>query len=119
MGAENYDLANPDCHLCCDHLVLRQRASRVHVLHGPAHSCRRTDGDGDEARCATYLEWYDDVEGLGRVQRQSQHGLDVVRPNLGLPDRVPMGSAAEVVFPVRAWITRACGVRCPSPTLLV
>src|SRR5215472_4741429 len=119
IGAENYDLANPDCLFCCDHLVLRRPASGVHVLHGPAHSCRRAVGDGDEARSATYLRWYDDVEGLGRVQHQSQHGVDVVRPNLWLHDRIPMGSAAQVVFPIRAWITRACGLRCPSPSLLV
>src|SRR5215469_16447568 len=91
----------------------------MHVLHGPAHSYRRADGDSDEARCATYLQQYDDVEGLGRVQRQSQHGLDLVRANLWLPGRVPMGSAAEVILPVRAWITRACRIRCPSPSLLV
>src|SRR5215467_501436 len=46
-------------------------------------------------------------------------GVNAVRAGLWLPDRVPMGSAAEIVFPGRAWFADAGRVCRAGPSLLV
>src|SRR5215467_9828020 len=56
---------------------------------------------------------------LDQLPCQSQHGVNAVRAGLWLPDRVPMGSAAEIVFPGRAWFADAGRVCRAGPSLLV
>src|SRR5262249_24706983 len=84
-----------------------------------AHPCRWAAGDGDEAGCGAYLQRNDEVESLDRVQRQSQHGPDAVRPDLRLPDGIPMGRAAGVVFLGRDPLSGGGELCRPSPSFLV
>src|SRR5215469_634151 len=95
----DHDPANPDWQFCCDPLVPRKHTLGVHPSDPQVQPRRSTTGDLDETGRTAYLRRNYNVENVDVIQRKSQHGSPIVRSDLRVHGRMPMGGVADVVFP--------------------
>src|SRR5215469_4981590 len=91
----------------------------IHPSDPQVQPRRRTTGDLDETGRTTYLPRNDNVEGVDGIQRKSQHGSPIVRCDLRIHGRMPMGGVAHVVFPGWGRIAHAGSLCRGGPHLLV